>query len=294
MKRKVKRFDEGGYAALLADAQAADREREGLSSMDDSESNSKGYSGSEAIQDESGTVSKLRRNTETGDLYNPEGNFPSKSTQTRTKPVATSTTRNTKPAEDSESGVGVGAAGIPTRGMRTRTEEEKARGAKTLEEGLPTAIPIGRGLKYAKGALDELRTVNAAKQLAGPSSQKLLSGPSSTKLLSGPASETKLLTGSVAKSTPEYTPPSAVLRGKKLAEAEKDALSTKYGNEFGARQGDRLSKLRKAQKEAPTNERWSSRHVKPEDMMKRGGSVSSASSRGDGIAQRGKTRGRMY
>jgi hypothetical protein len=191
-------------------------------------------------------------------------------------------------------GVGVGSSDVAKRGMTTRSAEAKERGAKTLEEGLPSALPIGRGLKYAKGALDELRTVNAAKQLAGPSSQKLLSGPSSTKLLSGPASETKLLTGSVAKSTPEYTPPSAVLRGKKLAEAEKDALSTKYGNEFGARQGDRLSKLRKAQKEAPTNERWSSRHVKPEDMMKRGGSVSSASSRGDGIAQRGKTRGRMY
>jgi hypothetical protein len=275
MKRKVKRFDEGGYAALLADAQAADREREGLPSMDDSTSNDKGYSGSEAIQDESGTVSKLRRNTETGDLYNPEGNFPSKSTQTRTKPVATSTTRNTKPAEDSESGVGVGAAGIPSRGMRTRTEEEKARGAKTLEEGLPSAIPIGRGLKYAKGALDELRTVNAAKQLAGPSSQKLLSGPSSTKLLSGPASETKLLTSNVSKASAENSPAiEQAMTGRSMSSGAIKRQSER----------DRIAALRERRgiTQGPRNMGYKS-----------GGSVSSASSRGDGIAQRGKTRGKV-
>jgi hypothetical protein len=105
MKRKVKRFDEGGYAALLADAQAADREREGLPSMDDSTSSDKAFSGSEAIQDESGIVSKLRRNTETGDTYNPEENLPASKAVQR-KPVKQAIDKSvvnvaSKPIDDS-------------------------------------------------------------------------------------------------------------------------------------------------------------------------------------------------
>lgn len=262
MKRKVKRFDEGGYAALLANAQAYDREREGLPPMDDSESNDKGYSGSEAIQDESGIVSKLRRNTETGDVYNPEGNFPALSSKTKARSAAAPVTRVSKATriepiisearnkqmiadmkseeaaekvirdkewnkiqnefdEKKKKAVFVGSSPTLKQGMRTRTEEEKAMGAKTLEEGLPYVVSPLRGLKYAKGALDELRTVNAARQLAGPSSQRMLSAPA------------KRLTASYKPKPGPYP-------------------------------------------------------------FKSGGSVSSASSRGDGIAQRGKTRGRMY
>jgi hypothetical protein len=43
----------------------------------------------------------------------------------------------------------------------------------------------------------------------------------------------------------------------------------------------------------PTPPMSSAMSAMPKAFMKKGGSVSSASSRGDGIAQRGKTKGRM-
>jgi len=55
---------------------------------------------------------------------------------------------------------------------------------------------------------------------------------------------------------------------------------------------------RQAQKDAAEEERQKtiaalSQYTKPTQPMKEGGKVSSASSRADGIAQRGKTRGKM-
>jgi len=327
MKRKVKRFDEGGYAALLANAQAYDREREGLPPMDDSASNDKGYNGSEAIQNENGTVNKLRRNTETGDLYNPEGNFPAPSSKTKARSAAAPVTRVSKTTriepiipEDRASeeevankksyeskGVGVGSSDVEKRGTGPKEDDTSAvtglnkksstRAGRELSDedrkritrnvGImgataaaaliaPAAAPFvraGLGRLMAKEAASKLNTVPMAKQLSGPSSTKMLGGPSTPKLLPGPRGETKLLTSNVSKASAENSPAiEQAMTGRSMSsgaikrQSERDLMDNyRRGKSFGDR----------------------------DIGYKSGGSVSSASSRGDGIAQRGKTRGKV-
>ena len=79
MKHKVKKFSEGGDYDSSDDARnllrAAEREAREFKGMDTD------------VIDETGTKSRLKRNMETGELYDPEG---TKSTKTASKPATKS------------------------------------------------------------------------------------------------------------------------------------------------------------------------------------------------------------
>jgi hypothetical protein len=234
--------------------------------------------------------------------------------------------------EKNKKGVGVGSSAAPTRGMRTRTEEEKAMGAKTFEEGFPSVIPgaiAGKGIKYAKGALDEMRAANAAsklnsvpmaKQLSGPSSTKMLEGPSTPKLLTGPKGEAKMLTSNASKTSAKnssselkddrsevekilgvkpYSKQDSKSAGNAARKSErKDELSEVekiLGFKSTPKRGSKsaANAARKSESDLMDNYRRGKSFGDRDTGYKSGGSVSSASSRGDGIAQRGKTRGKV-
>ena len=114
-----------------------------------------------------------------------------------------------------------------------------------------------------------------ARQLSGPSSVKMLEGPYSPKLLTGPRGETKLLTSNVSKASAENSPAiEQAMTGRSMSSGAIKRQSER----------DRIAALRERRgiTQGPRNMGYKS-----------GGSVSSASSRGDGIAQRGKTRGKV-
>ena len=140
MKKKMKRYQNGG------DIESMQGENPGID--DDTRARAKAYVAG-TLQDETGKESKIRRNTETGELYDTEGSF---------KPVpksmpVTETKAKTEPKKESKK-----------ESKKETKEESKAESKKSAKEQAkevikPPKLPesfekAGGGKERAKAKVD--------------------------------------------------------------------------------------------------------------------------------------------
>lgn len=153
---------------------------------------------------------------------------------------------------------------MPTRGMRTRTDEEKEKGAKVLKEGLPFVTPMGKASSTATAIATGIKRSKTLGDLALRGSQSLAEGYGGATLND------------------------QVVPRVKKAIAEDIEERKKYN--------DAMEKVEESRRQSKIDiEQLKDRIKTKADYnqagYKKGGSV--ASSRGDGAAQRGKTKGKM-
>ena len=155
---------------------------------------------------------------------------------------------------------------IPTRGMRTRTDEEKEKGAKVLKEGLPFVTPMGGASSTATAIATGIKRSKTLGDLALRGSQSLAEGYGGATLNDQVVPRVKK---AIAEDIEE--------RKKYNAAMEKVEESRRQSKIDIEQLKDRIKT------KADYNQAG----------YKKGGKVSSTSSRADGIAQRGKTKGKM-
>lgn len=275
MKKKIRKFQEGGFSAeqeewlggadrtdpyILARMRRAVPDKKPMAST---MASTMGDANTGELRDETGEVSKnIRRNTETGDLYSTE-NAPAKTT-TATKSTAAKPTGPSKEAIDAE---------------KKRMEDiGKKQG---LQGFYPEEMLIGGGgLKILKEAGKKL-----ASKIAGNRELKEYVVP---KLPAPSGSSTPAL----PSPTPKLTYDKAGALTKKRADRateRNEAMRRENAERYGI-----------TDTEAPGYEslrgafmRKGGRVKAKTKSYKSGGTVSSASKRADGIATKGKTRGKM-
>jgi hypothetical protein len=254
------------------------------------------------IRDESGTVSKLRRNTDTGELYDPTGSSASSSASTRsaTKPAASKKSTPTKLSPSSMTGA------QPT----TKTYDRS---------GGPTAKELS---EYRRSANNQ----SASSQIPGNT------GADRTKPVVGekvePMSDAERNLINILAATGAASGAGAIYRGKKMLDARKAAqqgaakramlkrdveegIDRNLASEFQDLASSAGKTAEQVARESKTMNpmSWMAGPKGMADNFKRGGKVkakapvkkmasggstSGASKRGDGIAQRGHTRGKIY
>jgi hypothetical protein len=263
-KKKVKRFQEGGFSAeqeeWLGGADRTDpyilaRMRSAV--PDKPKATAKVDEGE--LRDETGMVSKIRRNTETGDLYSTESAPTPKATS---KPAAKPTAKPTGPSKDEIA--------------KERKRMEDIGKKQGLERVSPeTALIGGGGLKVLQMAGKNLASKIAANR--GLKEYKVPQLPAPTPKLSYDKA------GAMAKKRADRAEARDVEMKRSNAEnygidpdkpgsaSALDSLRRNIGDgEFTMKKGGK---------------------VKAKSSYKSGGSVkSSASKRADGCAIRGKTR----
>jgi len=239
MKKKMRRFEEGGLSKAQEDwLGGADRSDPYImarmrKAVPDEPKAAPAMPKADAgeIRDETGTVSKMRRNTETGELYSTD------TSETKTVPKATSSSAP-KAAPKAE------AAPAPKAESKSEAPAAKS-GPKVGRAGQASAglsefqAKIQADAESKQGKTQKSQRTSAAEGKSGQSDSSL---------------------------------------GDFQARVQKEA-------EAGQGKGPSLFQRMMNQK--------SQRTIAAEKGMKAGGKVSSASSRGDGCAMRGKTRGRI-
>lgn len=271
MKKKIRKFQEGGFSAeqeewlggadrtdpyILARMRRAVPDKKPMALKEN-------LSGSEELRDETGATSKIRRNTETGDLYSTEAPTPKPSVaKPSVKPAATGPSKEAIDAE------------------KKRMEDiGKKQGLKGF---YPEEMLIGGGgLKVLREAGKAL-----ASKIAGNRALKEYVVPK----LPAPSSGTS--TPALPSPTPKLTYDKAGARAKartERAEMRDEAMRRENAERYGV-----------TDTEAPGYEslrnafmRKGGRVKAKTKSYKSGGTVSSASKRADGIATKGKTRGKM-
>jgi len=275
MKRKVRKFQEGGFSAAqeewLGGADRTDpyilaRMRRAV--PDEPKSSTPAMDTGE-LRDETGMVSKIKRNTETGDLYSTEAPTPRVVEKTTT---TVKTTPKTTPK--------------PTGPSQAEIDAEKKRMEDIgKKQGLTPVRPEemligGGGLKVLQMAGKKL-----AEKIAGNRGLKEYVVPK----LTGPSGSG---TPALPSPTPKLTYDKAGALAKKRAERAEmrdEAMRRENAERYGI-----------TDTEAPGYEslrgafmRKGGRVKAKTKSYKSGGTVSSASKRADGIATKGKTRGKM-
>jgi hypothetical protein len=270
MKKKIRKFQEGGFSAeqeeWLGGADRTDpyilaRMRRAV--PDKPMALKENLSGSEELRDETGATSKIRRNTETGDLYSTEAPTPKPSVA---KP-------SVKPA----------ASKLPAM-----PQEEKDRLAALEKKQALTPVRPEEYLIGGGGAALKVLQM-AGKKLAGKiaGNRELkeyvvpkLPAPSSGSGTPALPSPTPKLPYDKAGALAKKRADRAEMRDKTMREEN----AARYGvtdTEAPGYEALRGSMMRKGGKVK----------TKPKTSYKSGGSVkSSASKRADGCAIRGKTR----
>jgi hypothetical protein len=156
MKKKMRKFEEGGLSKAqeewLGGADRSDpiimaRMRKAV--PDEPKAAPKADTGE--LRDETGATSKIRRNTETGDLYSTEAPTPKAAPKAESKPAAKAETKaGSKPAPKTESkseaptaksGPKVGRAGQAPAGLsefqaKVQSEAESMQGKTSLAKKL--------------------------------------------------------------------------------------------------------------------------------------------------------------
>ena len=236
MKKKMRRFDEGGLSKAQEDwLGGADRSdpyimaRMRKAVPDEPKAAPKADAGE--LRDETGMTSKMRRNTETGELYSTD------TSETKTVPKATSSAAP-KAAPKAEA--------APAPKAESKSEAPAAKSGPKV--GRAGQAPAGLSEFQAKVQADAESKQGKTQKSQRTSAAEGKSGQSDSSL------------------------------GDFQARVQKEA-------EAGQGKGPSLFQRMMNQK--------SQRTIAAEKGMKAGGKVSSASSRGDGCAMRGKTRGRI-
>jgi hypothetical protein len=105
----------------------------------------------------------------------------------------------------------------------------------------------------------------------------------------------KSYTTELASSKSSYSPPSNKFGqpGGSISDADSGRDKAQDETKMSVTDRARMSRERARQGSGPTDTRSVSERIKSSLGFKKGGSVPSASRRGDGIAQRGKTKGKM-
>jgi hypothetical protein len=283
MKKKVRKFQEGGFSAAqeewLGGADRTDpyilaRMRSAVPDKPKADLK-ENLSGSEELRDETGMVSKIRRNTETGDLYSTENAPTPKAVAKSTVKPAAKPSAPTMPAEEKARMENL----VKKQGLERVTPEEMLIGGGSLKvlrtagKKLADKIAAGRTKTYSQAEFDAM-----------------------TPKLSGPSASSK--TPALPSPTPKLPyDKSGALARKRADRAETRDVEMKRGNakNYGIDpdapgSASALDSLRRNIGDGEFSMKKGGK-VKANMSYKSGGSVrSSASKRADGCAIRGKTR----
>jgi hypothetical protein len=274
MKKKVRKFQEGGFSAAqeewLGGADRTDpyilaRMRSAVPDKPKADLK-ENLSGSEELRDETGMVSKIRRNTETGDLYSTENAPTPKAVAKSTVKPAAKPSAPTMPAEEKARMENL----VKKQGLERVTPEEMLIGGGSLKvlrtagKKLADKIAAGRTKTYSQAEFDAM-----------------------TPKLSGPSASSK--TPALPSPTPKlpYDKSGALARKRaERAEAREDDMRRENAGRYGVTDFS-------APGFGALRDRMMKKGGKVKATYKSGGSVSGASKRADGIATKGKTRGKM-
>ena len=240
------------------------------------------------IRSEDGSLSKLRRNTETGELYSPDEPI-TRSFASKTPSKPSSPAKKTRPPRDFDTDIPQTTASKPS------TKEEEYEKAKK-EASTPEAVEKRR--KQAESqAIDNMGAdflpfggiksiASLAKNLANRRTLNTIDAPKQiannpTRQLTGPSKADLMARDRAARSAERQT--EMLRENARRSGLDPDNINADVANAIRQRMGGKDFSL----------------------GMKRGGAVkkmakggvtksSSASSRGDGIASKGKTKGKIY
>lgn len=171
-------------------------------------------------------------------------------------------------------------AAAEQRRLRERQERMETPGSQAIEQDLDVLTPFP-GLKRVGTAAKML--ARETPQLTGPAARPLLEGPAARKLLQGPAKR-EALEGPPKRELLTYDARKA--RAEAMEEA-KPILQARPGK------ADIRDRTRFKDDELGVEFKKGGK-TKVKKMASGGMARSSASKRADGIAQRGKTRGKVY